>query len=609
MTVVQNGVATLFSEKATSNYFMFTMNKSGTILLSGSDKYNSDINTVKLYDTDLNLVKSWTYVQSGTTAKLDAGTYIIQPVDDYNGTFAIYSNNMSDSVSILQDDDGDGKLDTWNDGYSQSDSTTGLILDTMVNEDAGNLIILTGDSDNPTDPLYIASQKLSATYYNRFNQRGLSGNDIYWLNFNDKVDVNYDGVNDDVVDNSYFSKDDFYNSITSWAVKENKKGPLYIYMVDHGANGAFGNVSFSKFLADEILSGENLQNSYSNAVTKLKNLGGVYTTQVPVIYNGSDHMKNIMVGGDFSVANINLTSITNVYIDGLENNTNVDLKSKKYINLKIKLFTTSKINKVWATVITPDFTVKDGNFTAPDLTNYTQTLTFNNANEYAGLFYPPSSTMYSGKYDITFYVEDTDGLIYTQSQIINVNGEQEYNSNESNNTNPQIAKTLTVIKGWNLISLPVDTNISYNDLSTKLPNASTIWKYKDGWKAYGKGSIQTLLNNASIAKIETISKAQGFWVNASSSDTLIVSGNSYNIANQSDLSSASTGWHLLGTGTATSVSSIVTANSNISTIWTYSDGGWNAYSPNKNTQILLDNAKIPKLSDVNKAQGFWVNIK
>ena len=694
MTMLKNGEPTQFSQTATDNYFMFTMNKSGTILLSGSDKYNDDIYRINLYDTDLNLIKTWSYVSSGTTAKLDAGTYIIQPVDSRGGTFSIYSNNMSDSVYILQDDDGDGvinlidkfpndiaaskdmdgdgKPDKWNSGKTEADSTTGLVLDTMVNEDAGNLIIVTGDSDDKTDPLYMASQKLSATYYNRFKQRGLSDDDIYWLNFNDSVDINYDGVDDSVVDNTYFSKDDFYNTITSWAVNSGKKGPLYIYMVDHGANGSFeissndingdgekeivyanelknsietfikatnrdvvliieacksgsfipyfkesvykdkillitstkanqlsyigkfGSVSFTKFLVDEILSGKNLYNSYSNAIKRLHNLGGVYAKQVPAIYAKSDSLKNIMVGGDFSVANMNLTSINNIYIDGVENNTNVDLRNKKYINLKVKLSTTSKINRVWATVITPDFTVNDGNFTTPDLTNYTQTLELNGTNEYVGSFYPPSPVMYSGEYDITFYVEDVNGLVYTRSQSVNVEGQEKYNPNK------KTTKIVALNTGWNLISLPVDINISYDKLNSTFPTAYSIWKYKNNkWQLYIKKYIATPFD-----KITSIQKAQGFWINSTSDANLTFSGISYD----TNITTFRNGWYLLGAGNDVNVSSLVTQNTYIQIIWTYEDG-WKAYSPNSAIMSLIVASDITPLKSIKQGQGFWLNVK
>ena len=170
------------------------------------------------------------------------------------------------------------------------------------------------------------------------------------------------------------------------------------------------------------------------------------------------------------------------------------------------------------------------------------------------------------------------------------------------------SSSVSISEGWNLISLPADANISYSDLSSKLTNADVIWKYDNVWKAYGKGSFQNILTSAGIDTIVSISKDQGFWVRSSASDTLSVSGGSYDIISSDSFNAATLGWHLFGTGTTSLVSALSSANSNINVIWSYNNG-WKAYSPDSDNQLLLDNAGIVKLIELNKGQGFWINIK
>jgi len=767
MKTIQNGTATTFSKTATDNYFMFTMNEKGNILLSGSDGYNSYIDEVKVYDTDLNLVKSWSYVQSGTSATIEAGTYIVQPVDGNGGSFSIYSNKMSDSITILQDDDNDGvinindafpndpaaskdtdkdgKPDSWNDGYTQSDSTTGLVLDDDIDGDGvlnkndafpndpaasidedkdgkpdkwndgynkddsttklvldddvlivtnlGNLIILTGDSDNTKDPLYIASQKLSKTFYHRFTQRGMSDEDIYWLNYNSAIDIDNDGVNDNVVDTSSFGKAKFYDTIKTWAKDTNKTGPLYIYMVDHGANGAFkisskdkdgdgskeivysselvsavdsfidetsrdvyiiieacksgsfipmfqnssnsdkiaviassqagkfsyidafGNVSFTKFLADELLSGKTMHKAYEDAVTKLNNQGGVYAKQTPMIYASTDALKNSSVGGSFSIAGISLITIDNIYIDSVEDNTNIDLTNKKNIKINAKITANSGISKVWTTVIPPDFsTILDDNFTTPDLAPYTKELSFNSqTQQFETTWDILSSKTYSGDYKITVYAEDNDGLVYSKNITAIGSGQEDFVDDTvvtENNSTTKI-KNLTLTNGWNLVSLPVDMNLSQSDIKIKFPNAKTLWTYAGGkWSAYSSNTaIQNKINSANIATITSISKGDGFWVNNDGMEQIKFNGNSYDILSNSKLTDTTAGWKLLGSGSNIDVSKLNTVNSNINVVWSYNSGKWSAYSQNQAIKTLINKANLGIIDTISQGAGFWVNVK
>jgi len=64
-------------------------------LFSGSDGYNSYVDSTRVYDSNLNLVTSFS---SGSTNSMQAGTYLIFPTDSYGGTFSITSTAMADTT-------------------------------------------------------------------------------------------------------------------------------------------------------------------------------------------------------------------------------------------------------------------------------------------------------------------------------------------------------------------------------------------------------------------------------------------------------------------------------------------------------------------------------
>ena len=162
---------------------------------------------------------------------------------------------------------------------------------------------------------------------------------------------------------------------------------------------------------------------------------------------------------------------------------------------------------------------------------------------------------------------------------------------------------LSISKGWNLISLPVDTNISYSELNSTFKTAISVWTYKNGWRAYGAGDFQNLLNEAAIPKINSIKKGVGFWVNSDKNATLTFSGDDYNVS----VSNLTSGWHLLGTGGNIDTKNLADTNANIETIWIYKNG-WRAYGAG-DFQNLLDDANIPKITSIKKGVGFWVYVE
>lgn len=181
----------------------------------------------------------------------------------------------------------------------------------------------------------------------------------------------------------------------------------------------FGNVAFSKFFADALLSGQTMEGAFNKSKEKLKSQGGVYELQNPMAFYGSDSLKGFQVGGDFAAADMELGSITDYFGKSSQSfNTSSDAKD---INLFMTVGSTSGINRVWATVIPPNYqppTIADNSFTIPDMTPYTVELKYDvDSKQYKGIYTPEAA--YSGDYQIAYYVESSDGGVISQSVTMN----------------------------------------------------------------------------------------------------------------------------------------------------------------------------------------------
>ena len=241
--------------------------------------------------------------------------------------------------------------------------------------------------------------------------------------------------------------------------------------------------------------------------------------------------------------------------------------------------------------------------------------------------YSTQSYISSSKYDVKFIDENTlyfktiansGNINLALSNGINITLNISDNDNAiapidksnvlklcSNNQIDSLSRQeLNITKGWNLVSIPVDLNLSYNDLNSTFKSAKIIWKYDNGsWKAYTKSDIQNLLDKENIPKIKSIKRGEGFWIYSDTNTTISFEGKSYNIS----VKNLSNGWHLFGAGSKIAIQNLISKNTNIKTIWTYKNG-WRAYGVN-DLQNLLDKLNIPRIDTIKRGEGFWVNVE
>ncbi len=538
-----------------------------------------------------------------------------------------------------------------------------LSASTQEEADNGELIILVGDANNPTDNLYQGSQKLSKNMYRRFLLRGLTHDDIFYLNgTKDKIDLENDGIVDDVIDDNNPTKDRFYNLIKDRA-KSKKKGPLFIYMVDHGANGSFkiksgdivvardlkkaidefisssnrkvvviieacksgsfiptltkddendilvitssqakklsyidkfGNVAFSKFFADYIMSGNSLEEAFKKAKEKLSAQGGVYTLQIPQISSGADEgLLDFRVGGDFAAAGMELSSIGDYF--GKDSNSFDISTQDKNINLFVKINGSGGVNKVWATVIPPNYqppNIADDSFETPDMTPYTVELKYNkDSDTYKGV-YDKLEVAYEGEYSITYYIEDSDGNVISKN--VKLQGKN-------------IDSTLEELK-----NKPVfEFSESYIEVLLKTTAYVDI-------KAMGDYHYSISISNPKIATVSLNDNKISIKADDVGETNIIVtaSNNGYTTKKEFTLRvkesegvkkesiNFSKGWSLIASKTVDGIDP-----NNIPSLissWKYQDGEWIVFTNDKNLKQKIKDAGYESMTKINSGEGVWI---
>jgi hypothetical protein len=65
-------------------------------------------------------------------------------------------------------------------------------------------------------------------------------------------------------------------------------------------------LSYTKFLAQRLLAGNDIKDAFSNAKADLKNAGGVFAKQHPQFYpeNSNSELLSLKIGGDFAFADM-----------------------------------------------------------------------------------------------------------------------------------------------------------------------------------------------------------------------------------------------------------------------------------------------------------------
>lgn len=628
-----------------------------TTKLNGIIKTENNISSGNYFDI-------WLYNGNG---KMKGYTYFeSNGSNEYNFNFDTYPLNANQTYFLQFDSLNDIdinytiKLNNYSEYYTLEEQSLinllnddSLVLDEHLNfskvDTKGNLIILTGDSNDITDGLYLGAQKLSLTAYQRFSMRGFTDDDIFWINYNKDID--------DGVDSSEITVNNFLGTISNWATSQNTTAPLYIYMVDHGSNGAFqiktdeilfatdlkttldkfvadtkrevvviieacnsgsfvpiltkdsdkisvitssqysqnsyidpsGKIAFSSVFLDELLAGNSLDNAFNNSKNKLPTLGDIYTKQIPQKYL-SKNMEQNCINGCFASANMNLSTIKSLTINGDDDiNQTIDLTSTNDIELDVKLNAADAIKTVWGVILPPNYKAPAvGDFITPDLSGYTIELIYDkDSDSYQGSYKIDGDT-YDGNYSISVYAEDQNGYVANLSNIYKGKGVTKIIKG---------SKILKIKAGWNLVSLPTISNLNGNNIKIKFGDVISVWRYNNGWFAYSSDSaLETkLINSSDIKSMDSLSNGEGFWVHSVTDKNITFEDNGDYEINLTNLNS---GWNLVG---ATSFNDMSKFNK-FGIVWAY-DEDWKVYS---NIEYFKNNFDLNFVDSFRDNSGVWI---
>ncbi len=515
---------------------------------------------------------------------------------------------------------------------------TNLVYEKQQKEegDAGNLIILAGVGDK-SDPLYEASNNLAKSYYKIFNYRGLSDDDIYYFSFEKNIDVDGDGIIDNVVDDDTPSAEEFYNVITGWAENTGKKGPLYIYMVDHGGIGAFkvkdGDIVFASQLREKLDDFYNATGrqivliieacksgtfidymkdaDYITVITSSKgselsfidsegtvsfslifgrklfsgmNIEKAFKSAVNELPNyGEIYEKQ---HPELKVAN---NEIGNMYVG--ENFVTADMQvvsissagadnniSDGKIDLWLKPNGNKGIKQVWAVVFPPDFQVPQEvkDYQSIDLTPFTVNLKYDEKEgRYQGEF---DNASVNGDYNITYYIKDTDGNVVSKSITINAKGAKEELKCNKNNLN--LCKT-----------------------KEECENAGGYWEKIEGCKSEKEfEETECSVDNLTACNTEEkcINIGKYWYNNKCNNDPLYQENFKLKLVS---------GWNLKGLPIDSIIGIEKFDNSNIITVWKWVENSWRIWSPNDNIKQLVSSYGLETINELNSGDGFWINSK
>lgn len=155
--------------------------------------------------------------------------------------------------------------------------------------------------------------------------------------------------------------------------------------------------------------------------------------------------------------------------------------------------------------------------------------------------------------------------------------------------------SLQIKKGWNLLALPVDTELNATQIDDTFAMYETIWKYNMQWYLRGVTVDQ-------IPLLSTITSTEGFWLFSLDEYNVSFIGETYQYLGALNIEDFQSGWYLVGTGMTLEVQTLFDSYSNIITAWKYHNGSWSVYPS-------YEDIGIPLLEVIFAGEGFWLHVE
>jgi hypothetical protein len=212
------------------------------------------------------------------------------------------------------------------------------------------------------------------------------------------------------------------------------------------------------------------------------------------------------------------------------------------------------------------------------------------------------------------------------SSLQNQYGTTQVTINVEDNASASIEKSFSVIvndmpnivhvvlkQGWNLLTSLSNQPIAVENIQTLYPNYQIVYQYTSGsWKAFSDDQdLQSAITSSPFSHIASLNVAEGFWVYNNVEENLSIDSQvDYNVSLSNYLSTAESGWHLVGSNMDISPDIIFSSFPKAKIIWVYRDQTWHGKSPwNMFNEIIGSHETKELLVNIKQGEGFWVFIQ
>ncbi|KJU84859.1 conserved hypothetical protein, secreted [Candidatus Magnetobacterium bavaricum] len=155
--------------------------------------------------------------------------------------------------------------------------------------------------------------------------------------------------------------------------------------------------------------------------------------------------------------------------------------------------------------------------------------------------------------------------------------------------------TIKLNSGWNLISLPLQTEgVSISSVFSGINGSySQVWSYQNGsWKMYDP-------QNAGLSDFSIVTHGPGYMIYMKQGGSITITGSSA----YSNAVKLSKGWNLVGFSSPQALSvtnALPSVIDKVKVVWSYQSGSWKMYDP-KNAGMSDFNTFVP-------GQGYWIEV-
>lgn len=522
----------------------------------------------------------------------------------------------------------------------------------------GQIIIVAGGGAQSTNTLWTATDALTLQAYRTFKARGFADESIFLFHPDQAVDLDGDGTFESIADDTTPTLAELQAQIATFR-DSNETGPLYIYLVDHGAIDKFQVTpyeilkaqDFDKWL-DEFQSASNrpvvvvieachsgsflddLDDDNRLVLTSTDDQLAFFNQSGALSYSNyflqgvfrglsvkaahewsttalqklgrpytlmrpqiSDGQVDPVIGGDVLIADFTPEIISQ------SPSGNVSQTAHSLLGLQVTFSDHDPDMEVWAVITPPDFVPPSTTeaFETPQvfLPKVSLALTDETSHTFQGSY---NNLGWSGTYIVQFFAQMPNGEVVVSNTATVFVG-------DGNAIATTKDYTANFHRGWTLVG--TNRVLSGDTLAIQLAGLQddgleSVWHWdstKKNWQVWFSGQNVNLFNAQYGTSFETLTKLEsgsGYWIKLENATHHTWEGILSN--RQPTLTK---GWNLIALG-AGDIESVIASLPQIPhSIWAWNGETWQVYSPQApNHQI----GSFDVLTEIKEGYGYWVQI-